>query len=84
MRKINSNLFTWVMSSMGILSIALSIILMLPSISKAAEITVPCKGGTSITCTGSACTGVDYMFCECNAYGGGRDKKTCSGEMEIQ
>ncbi len=77
MKIVNSNIGTWVLSSMGAIAIALSIIVSLPTISKAATITVSCADGTTLTCTGHGCKGTDNNGCQCETPDGETDKKLC-------
>lgn len=77
MKKINSNLGTWILSSVGGAAVVASIIVSLPTISKAAVITVSCSDGSTITCNGTGCKGADNSGCECVSSDGSSEKKTC-------
>ncbi|NJM53096.1 MAG: hypothetical protein HC846_06695, partial [Blastocatellia bacterium] len=67
MKQINSNLVTWILSAVGALAIALSIVVSLPTLSKAnqpaATCTADCGGGRTVTCNGPECSAVDGAGC---------------------
>ena len=66
MKEINSNIGTWILSAIGALAIALSIVVSLPTISKANEpagCTADCGGGRTVTCNGPECSAVDGSGC---------------------
>ena len=67
MRKNNSNIGTWILSSVGAAAIALSVIVSLPTISKAmaADGTASCGGGVTVTCSGASCSARDNVGCAC-------------------
>lgn len=77
MKKINSNVVTWILSSVGVFAVALSIIISLPTISKAATLTVDCGNGVTATCSGTGCKGADYSGCECVGTDGSKVTATC-------
>lgn len=67
---------------LGIASLAIvaSAIIVMPSVIKAATITVTCDVGSELTCEGTGCKCADNSGCECISLNGSSVKKTCPTE----
>jgi hypothetical protein len=68
MKKTNSNIGTWILSSIGAVAVALSIVVLLPTVSKAnnppaGKCTAECGSSGSVTCSGSECGAEDNVGC---------------------
>lgn len=77
MKRINSKWFTYLISSIAAVAIVASVIIVLPSIAKAASITVGCRDGSTLTCEGTGCKGADGSGCSCININGSTVTKTC-------
>lgn len=66
MRKINSNIGTWILSSFGTIAIAFSVALLFPNSSRAnqpASCTASCGSSGSVSCNGDRCAANDGVGC---------------------
>lgn len=82
MKKLNSSIGTWILSSMGAVAIALSIIVSLPTASNASSVgacTAECPNGKPVTCNGSKCVAIDGDGCLADEGTPNEDLKTCGG-----
>lgn len=80
MKNINSNIGTWILSSMGAIAIALSITVSLPTASNASSpgtCTAECANGKPVSCKGSKCVAIDGDGCLGDAGTPKEDIKTC-------
>ena len=79
-RKNHSNFKTYLLSVLGAIAIAISIVISLPTFSKANEpatCTAQCGSSGSVTCSGSDCDATDGIGCTYVDPSGVRKERPC-------